>query len=318
MSAVTGKPGVRVTVPASSANLGPGFDVLALALELVNTYDVWEIPTELRIEVEGEGAGLIPRDQDNLFYSAMNSYFAIAGYEPSGLHIRTQNRIPLGRGMGSSAATIIAGLVAARALTGYDVDDDRLLNIAGALEGHPDNVAAALGGGLVLVLPEDGEQYTVRRLPWPLHVGTVLFIPELLVSTDSAREVLPDAYPRADVVHNLSRVALFVAALQEGRADDLRLATQDRLHQPYRRDLVPGLDDIIAGALEAGALGAFLSGAGPTVMALFDRGGDDAGARIGEAMAAAARRFGLEGRNLVVEINPGGAEASALPPEAGS
>jgi homoserine kinase len=318
MSALSaGKPGVRVTVPASSANLGPGFDVLALALDLVNTYDVWEIPTELRIEVEGEGAGLIARDQDNLFYTAMTSYFVLAGYQPSGLHIREQNRIPLGRGLGSSAATIVGGLVAARSISGYRMDDERLLNLAGSLEGHPDNVAAALGGGFILVLPEEGEQYSVRRLPWPMHVGCALFVPELLVSTDSARAVLPRSYPREDVVHNLSRVALFVAAVQEGRAEDLALATQDRLHQPYRRELVPGFDDIIAAALGAGALGAFLSGAGPTVMALFDRRHEGAGPVIGEAMAAVARRSGLEGRNLVAEVKSTGAEASALPPEPG-
>ena len=318
MSALSaGNPGVRVTVPASSANLGPGFDVLALALDLVNTYDVWEIPTELRIEVEGEGAGLIARDQDNLFYTAMTSYFVLAGYQPSGLHIREQNRIPLGRGLGSSAATIVGGLVAARSISGYRMDDERLLNLAGSLEGHPDNVAAALGGGFILVLPEEGEQYSVRRLPWPMHVGCVLFVPELLVSTDSARALLPRSYPREDVVHNLSRVALFVAAVQEGRAEDLALATQDRLHQPYRRELVPGFDDIIAAALGAGALGAFLSGAGPTVMALFDRRHEGAGPVIGEAMAAVARRSGLEGRNLVAEVKSTGAEASALPPEPG-
>ncbi len=315
MTALAGKPGVRVTVPASSANLGPGFDVLALALDLVNTYDVWEIPTELRIEVEGEGAGLIPRDQDNLFYSAMTSYFALAGYEPSGLHIREQNRVPLGRGMGSSAATIVGGLLAARAISGHEMDAERLLNLGSELEGHPDNVAAALGGGFVLVMPGVGERYSVRRLPWPMHVGSVLFIPELLVSTDSAREVLPESFSRADVVYNLSRVALFISAVQEGRAEDLTLATQDRLHQPYRRNLVPGLDDMIAGAIEAGALGAFLSGAGPTVMALFDRGLAGAGVPIGDAMAAAGAKFGLEGRTLVVEVNGGGAEVSSLPPE---
>jgi homoserine kinase len=316
MSIYTGKPGVRVTVPASSANLGPGFDVLALALNVVNTYEVWEIPTELRIEVEGEGEGVIPRDHDNLFCSTMTSYFALAGHQPSGLHIREHNRIPLGRGMGSSAATIVGALLAARAISGYDMAPDRLLNLAGELEGHPDNVAAALGGGFVLVMPGVDERYSVRRLPWPMHVGTVLFIPELLVSTDSAREVLPPSFNRADVVYNLSRVALFISAVQEGRAEDLTLATQDRLHQPYRRTLVPGLDEMIEAAIGAGALGAFLSGAGPTVMALFDRSLEGSGGPIGEAMAAAGRKFGLKGRTLSVEVSGAGAEASPLPPEA--
>jgi homoserine kinase len=294
------KPGVRVTVPASSGNLGPGFDVLALALDLVNTYDVWEIPTELRIEIEGEGEGIISRDHDNLFYSAMTSVFALAGHQPSGLRIREQNRIPLGRGLGSSAATIVGGLLAARRLTGHPMDDDRLLDLAG-----------------FLVVPEEDERHSVRRLPWPTHVGCVLFIPELLVSTDSAREVLPDAYPRVDVVHNLSRVALFIAAVQQGHAEDLRLATQDRLHQPYRRDLVPGLDEIIAAALDAGALGAFLSGAGPSVMALFDRRSEGGGLRVGASMATAGRGFGLEGRSIVADVRADGADVTGLPPAPG-
>jgi homoserine kinase len=311
------KPGVRVTVPASSGNLGPGFDVLGLALDVINTYDVWEIPTELRIDIEGEGEGIIARDHDNLFYSALTSFFALAGYEPSGLRIHEQNRIPLGRGMGSSAATIVGGLLAARALTGHAMDDDRLLDLAGSLEGHPDNVAAALGGGFVLVVPEEGERRSVRRLPWPQHIGCALFIPELLVSTDSAREVLPETYPREDVVHNLSRVALFIAAVQEGHPEDLRLATQDRLHQPYRRALVPGLDQIIAAALDAGALGAFLSGAGPSVMALFDRHSEGGGPRVGEAMAAAGRSYGLEGHSIVADVHGGGAEVTGLPPAPG-
>lgn len=309
------KPGVRVTAPASSANLGAGFDVLAVALDIDNTYDVWEIPTELRIEIEGEGEGIIPRDHQNLFLSTMTSYFALAGYQPPGLHIRAQNGIPMGRGLGSSAATIVAGLLAARALSGYEMDDDRLLDLASSLEGHPDNVAAALAGGLVLVLPQEGERRVARRLRWPGHVGCALFIPELLVSTESAREVLPEAYPRADVVHNLSRVALLVAALQNGSVEDLTLATQDRLHQPYRGELVPGLDSIIAAALEAGAVGAFLSGAGPTVMALFDARQEGAGQRAGEAMAETGRGFGLEGVTRVASVRAKGAETTTLPPE---
>ena len=306
------KPGVRVKVPASSANLGPGFDVLAVALELENIYDVWEIGTELRIEVNGEGAGHIPTDNSNLFFYAMQTYFTLAGYQPSGLVIREQNNIPIGRGLGSSAATIVGALLAARFISGYGMDDDRLLGMAASLEGHCDNVAAAVRGGFNLSIPEAGGRYTVRRLPWPSRLGCALFVPELLVSTESAREVLPTTYSRDDVVHNLSRLALFLSALQEGRMEDLRLATQDRLHQPYRAELVPGLDTIIGAAGLAGAFCGFLSGAGPTVLALYDRDSRGMGQRVANAMAKAGGQFGLEGRALTLDVRTLGAEFSGL------
>ena len=307
------KPGVRVTVPASSANLGPGFDVLGLALELVNIYDVWEMDTELRIEVIGEGAGSIPTDYDNLFYTTMNTYFTLAGYQPGGLVIREQNHIPLARGLGSSAATIVGALLAARYVSGYQMDDERLLDLAGSLEGHADNTTAAYRGGLNLVIPQTGGRHTVRRLPWPPMLGCALFIPELLVSTESAREVLPEVYPRDAVVSNLARLALFISALQESRFEDLALATEDRLHQPYRAELVPGLDSIIGSAMMAGALGAFLSGAGPAVLALYHREERGRGQGIADAMVKAGKGFGLEARGVVLDARVRGADFAALP-----
>ncbi|MFN2463446.1 MAG: homoserine kinase [Candidatus Dormibacteria bacterium] len=311
------RPGVRVEVPASSANLGPGFDVLALTLDLTNTYDAWETSHGgVVVEVTGEGAGVLPEDESNLFAMTLNTFFTMAGYEPAGLLIRLQNRIPLARGLGSSASVIVGALLAARFMSGYAMDDDRLLDMAASLEGHGDNVAAAYRGGCVLSIPEDGGRHTVRKVIWPQRLGCALFVPELLVTTQSAREVLPEEYRPADVVHNLSRLALFISAVQEQRVEDLRLAMEDRLHQPWRAELVPGLETIIAAALTAGAAGACLSGAGPTVLALYDRdatGGKSRGDSIAGAMKKAAANFGVEGRTMAVGSRLRGAEFRALP-----
>lgn len=307
------KPGVRITVPATTANLGPGFDVLALALDMENTYDVWEIGNELRIEIAGEGAQAIPKDHSNLFFQTMQTYFTLAGYQPSGLFIREYNQIPLARGLGSSAATILGALTAARYISGYGMDEDRLLDMACSLEGHGDNITAAMRGGFVLSLELPGQKRIVRKLLWPIKLGVAVFIPELLVSTESAREVLPQQYSRDDVVYNLSRLALLLSALQEGRFEDLRVAVEDRIHQPYRAELVPGMHRIISAAEDAGAFGAMLSGAGPTILALHDRDVHAGGQRIGGAMARAAAEFGLEGRSLALEVRPRGMDFRSLP-----
>ncbi len=304
--------GVRVSVPATSANLGPGFDVLGLALDMVDVFEVEELGAELVIEVEGEGAGTVPTDRDNLFYSTLQEYFAAAGYSPGGLRIREHNRIPLARGLGSSAATIVGALLAARAISGDTMDDDRLLDLAASLEGHPDNVAAALRGGFVMVANAGDGRYLSRSLEWSDRLGAALFIPDLLVSTESARAVLPERYSRDDAVHNLGRLAMLLAAMRDARIEDLRLATQDRLHQPYRAGLVPGLAEIIAAANEAGAGGAFLSGAGPTVLAFHDRTVEGVGDRIGAAMADVASGFGLQGRSLVLDLRSRGAEVEDM------
>jgi homoserine kinase len=302
-------------VPASSANLGPGFDVLALTLDLVNVFDVWEQPEGLRVEVIGEGAGTLPTDHTNLFFMTMNTFFTMAGYQPPGLLIRLQNQIPLARGLGSSASVIIGALLAARYISAYALDDDRLLDMAASLEGHADNVAAAYRGGCVMAIPQEGGRHTVRKIIWPSRLGCALFIPELLVSTQSAREVLPETYRPVEVVFNLSRLALFISALQENRIEDLVLATQDRLHQPYRAQLVPGLEKIIEVAEFAGAAGACLSGAGPTVIALYDQegpGGQRRGETIAKEMKKVAAQFGLDGRTMAVSSRTRGADFRPL------
>jgi homoserine kinase len=312
------RPGTRVSVPASSANLGPGFDVLGLALDLLDVFDVWETGGGLSVEVDGEGAGSVPTDTGNLFFTTMQTYFDLVDYRPAGLLIREHNRLPLARGLGSSAATIVGALLAAREISGHAMDDDRLLELAVSLEGHPDNVSAALRGGLQVVAQVGDGRYVARRAEFSDRLGAALFVPELLLSTEAARGVLPEQYSRADAVHNLSRLALLLPALKDGRLEDLRAATEDRLHQPYRAALIPGFAGILAAAIEAGGAGVFLSGAGPSVLALHDRAVPGLGAAIAAAMAGAAEQSGLEGRQMVLDVRHAGAEVVPLPEDPAS
>jgi homoserine kinase len=308
-----------VHVPASSANLGPGFDVLALALDISNATTVLETESDLIIRVAGEGESDIPTHESNLFYRAMQVLFEARGHSPRGsFFIQSTNAIPLARGLGSSAATIVGGMLAARAIADLSVGDDELLDLAAALEGHPDNVAAALLGGCTLAVPVRERHWLARQLPWPERLQLALFVPDQALSTDAARAALPGQYSRSDAVHNLGNVALFLQALTSGDLDDLKIATRDRLHQPYRERLVPGLSAIIGAALDAGASGAFLSGAGPSVLALYDSPAVP-GSRVVEAMAEAARPVGLTGRTLQPRVSSVGGHCDLVhttrPPE---
>jgi homoserine kinase len=249
-----------VTAPASSANLGPGFDCMAIALDLRNRVELRrQGDAQVVVESEGEGAGEAPGGPDNLFVRA----FEAAGADSRGLTVRMTNRIPFARGLGSSAATIAAGLVAGRAWAGAGEDD--LLSLATALEGHPDNVAAALNGGVTLAWTTDG-------VPAAVGLGDpgfelVAVVPSQQLSTAAARAALPASVPHADAVHTAARAALLVAALGSGDGDLLAQALDDRLHEPYRAPLAPLLG-AVREQLPAlpGALGATLSGAGPAVL----------------------------------------------------
>ncbi len=278
-----------VEVPASTSNLGPGFDTLGLALELTN--EVWVEPCEhgLTIKVEGEGAESLARDEKNLVVRAMR--LAFAERRLPGLKLRQVNRIPLSRGLGSSAAAIVGGLVAAQQLLGQELP---LLELANRMEGHPDNVAPVISGGLVASgVLEQGA--VARQVPlhecWQLSVA----VPPFPLSTEEARRALPPQVSFEDAVFNLSRLALLLSGLSQG----LELDTGDRLHQPYRERLVPGFAAVCAAARQAGAAGAFLSGAGPTMAAFVDRRRADA-TEVARAMAAAfgegARGWALEPR----------------------
>jgi homoserine kinase len=291
---------IRVRVPATTANLGPGFDALGLALRLHNSVALEAAP-EPRIEIEGEGAMALPRDPSHLAYRAA---LAVAGAQkgaaaPRAFHLRQHNRIPLARGLGSSAAAIVGGAAAANALLGGPLDAQALIDLAAGLEGHPDNVAPAVLGGLVAcVTTEAGKIRWTRLIPKRLRV--VIAIPEFAVSTAEARRLLPETVPFRDAVFNVTRTALLVASLAEGRMDMLDEATRDRLHQPYRARLVPGLEAVFAAARASGAHGVALSGSGPTVVAFGEAPG------IGEAMRRAFESAGAECRVIAAEVDTEG------------
>ena len=299
---------VRVRVPATSANLGPGFDALGLALALHNEV-IGEEADEVAVAVEGEGAARLDAGAKNVVARGVALGFEVAGRPFRGARLRCVNRIPLSRGLGSSAAAWVGGLLAANALLGEPIDRDGLLAAATRAEGHPDNVAAALLGGLT-VSCADGPRVTAVSLPLPAGIDWVVLVPETESSTHEARAVLPDVVPRADAVFNVQRVSLLLAALGAGRAVLLDLAMQDRLHQPYRRRLFPWMEEVAAAGRRAGALGCVLSGAGPCLLAAVPaRGGQVVAASMAEALLAA----GIAGQALHLPVDPRGATWERLP-----
>jgi homoserine kinase len=284
---------LRITAPASSANLGPGFDCLAVALELRNEVVVRGIDgSALRVTVDGEGAGRIPAEASNLFVRA----FAAAGAEPAGLAIEMRNRIPLARGLGSSAATIAAGVAAGLAWRGA-ADDP--LALAAELEGHPDNVAAALLGGVTVAWSRPGGARALRLADPPVELVCVVAADEL--ATERARAALPAQVTHADAVHTAGRAALLVAALEHGRTDAVRDALDDRLHEPYRAALVPLLAAVRGRLAGSAALGATLSGAGPSVLVWCEPGGSAAVASELAGLGAEVLPLAVAARGVVID-----------------
>jgi homoserine kinase len=258
---------VRVRVPATSANLGPGFDAFGLALGLYDDVVVRVADSGLHVDIAGEGADTLARDEKHLVVRSLRTAFDLLGGQPRGLEVVCANRIPHGRGLGSSSAAICAGIMAARAVTigGPAVlDDTVLLELATEIEGHPDNVAACLLGGFTLAW-RTGDKVDAVRLPVSRDVTPVAFVPGSKSSTAKARRLLPDVVPHADAAVNAGRAALLVEAL--GRRTDLLMpATEDLLHQPYRAEAMPRSATLMK-ALRDKGIPAVVSGAGPTVLA---------------------------------------------------
>lgn len=253
-----------VRVPASTANLGPGFDALALALALYDEVEVTLAPSGLRVEVQGEGAGQVPTDEGHLVVRALRAACARCGYQPDGLVLRCHNSIPHSRGLGSSAAAAVAGVLAGYALAGME-PDNTALDLAARFDGHADNVGASLLGGLVICWTAGQSFRAVRLEPHP-DLAPVLLVPEMTSSTEVTRRLLPAQVPHADAAFTAGRAALAVHALTA--APQLLLAaTEDRLHQPYRRVAYPATGRLVD-VLRTAGVPAAVSGAGPTVLAL--------------------------------------------------
>ncbi len=296
---VDGSRRVSVEVPATTANFGPGFDCLGMALQLFD-----RIHFRLRDQPGGPvitGAGAV-RSYCELAYTAASSLFQHLGQPTRALEVYSENYIPIARGLGSSAAAIVGGLVAANHLLGDVIDTDGLLTLAVKIEGHPDNVTPALLGGFRVMAQSDGRLYQ-------LEVGVldslevVLFIPDFLMPTEESRKLLPGELSREDAVYNISRVALLVASLATARLSYLDVATKDKLHQPARSKLFPAMYKIFEAALGAGAKGVFLSGGGPTILALAVVDGP----KIGQAMKNAAESEGVTGEVRITRPSQNGA-----------
>lgn len=257
---------LKIKAPASSANLGPGFDCLGLALNLYNIAEL-EQSDVFQMEIAGLGSKILSRDiNKNLFFKAFFRYFEQVNEQPVPVKVKLINSIPLTRGLGSSAATVAAGLVAARHFSHHKLSEKELFNLGVAFEGHADNIGAALFGGLVLTYPTQAG-YQVQKLTINNDIGTVIIVPEQQLKTSQARQVLPKQIPLADAVFNLSRLALLLKALAEADFSLLKTATADRLHEPYRRHLIAHYDKVKEIVAKVGLPALVISGAGSSLLA---------------------------------------------------
>ena len=296
---------VIIRVPATTANLGPGFDSLGLALSLWNHMRLsWS--TEPTVIVHGEGEGRLRLDERNLMYRAAARLLDETGHGDKHLSIESWQQVPLSRGLGSSSCAIAGALFATNALLDFPLQAHRLLEIATEMEGHPDNVAPALMGGMSISIKEGGTVHAAS-VPVPDQLQCVVYIPETPLPTKKARAVLKAEVSLEDAVFNVGRAALLVASFALDRPEYLRTATQDRLHQPARQAIFRQMKVLFDSALHAGAHGVFLSGAGSSVVAFTTRG-ENRAFTIGYEMADAADKSGLQGTFRVLDPAPNGAE----------
>ena len=272
---------IRVRVPATSANVGAGFDALGLA---VSMYNVVEFSPSDRLEISTSDGTKVPTGSSNLVYRAAKAVYDQVDRPFTGLRMVQTNTIPMARGLGSSSACIVAGILGANALLGGPLTRRQMLTLATAIEGHPDNVAPAMLGGFVTSAFDEGQVYSVKKdIREDLVFGA--FVPDFKLLTEQARQALPGAVSHKDAVYNLSRAALATAAFCDGEYDLLHVATKDALHQKYRLPLIPGGAEVFELALDLGAYAVYLSGAGPTIMAVLHRSDERFFARAAECLA---------------------------------
>jgi homoserine kinase len=297
---------IQVKVPATSANLGPGFDTLGLALDLWNV-SVFEPGEQLSIFVEGEGAGKIEEGKNNLIVQAAMKLAELAGKELPAFTLKCVNNIPMSSGLGSSSAAILTGLLGANILLSDPFTREQILDIAAEMEGHADNVSSALLGGLTLSHMDEGK-VIVRQVPIGMDVQITIVLPDFRLSTKEARAALPKLFSMKDAVYNISRTALVLDAFRCGDLSLLGDAMNDKLHQPYRLKLIPGAQSAMGAAKQAGASAVALSGAGPSVITF----SSDADSDIGEGMKRAFEEAGLKARIFNLGVSGSGAEIQIL------
>jgi homoserine kinase len=298
-----------VRVPATTANIGPGFDCLGAALTLYNqfTFSSLSDGEALKITAAGAEASRVSRDSSNLVYQAFCKFFERIGKPTPAVQIDIEMNVPLARGLGSSATAIVGGIVGANILAGSPLTPDQLADLATEIEGHPDNVVPALMGGCRLAASGYDREWEICELTWNSAVIPIVAIPNFELSTAEARKVLPADYSRADAIFNTAHLGLLVRGLETGNADWLKAALQDRIHQPYRQALISGYDAVQKAAITAGAYGLVISGAGPTLLALSHL---DQAESVRSAMEKAWTEQGIEVQATVLKLDTQGAIAS--------
>ncbi|MEG4519440.1 MULTISPECIES: homoserine kinase [unclassified Microcoleus] len=303
---------VTVTVPATTANLGPGFDCIGAALSLYNRFQFSRLEPsateKLKITVTGQEAAKVKTDDSNLAYQAFLKLYDRLNQSPPPVAIHIDMQVPLARGLGSSATAIVGGLVGANELAGAPLSQVEVMQLAIELEGHPDNVVPALLGGCRLAATQTaGASWEICDIPWHPNIVPVVAIPDFELSTAEARRVLPADYSKADAIFNAAHLGLLVRALETGNENWLRCALQDKIHQPYRQSLIQGYEALQQAAVNAGACGMVISGAGPTLLALTDATNADAVVR---EMAAAWGEFGVKADVRAIGLDTKGAQVS--------
>lgn len=305
--------GVAVDVPATTANLGPGFDCLGAALDLNNHFQLTCIEGDgerFELIIEGSDGAHLRGGPDNLMYRSAQRVWKEAGEQPVALEARVRLAVPPARGLGSSATAIVAGLIGANALVGEPLSREKLLELAIDIEGHPDNVVPSLLGGLCMTAKAASHRWRVVRCEWHDAVKAVVAIPAIRLSTSEARRAMPRVVPIPDAVVNLGSLTLLLQGLRTGNGDLIADGMHDRLHEPYRWGLIQGGRQVREAALNAGAWGCVISGAGPTLLALSNR---DQAAAVGRAMTQAWEGEGVASRFQVLDLHLGGSRWEPLP-----
>ena len=290
-----------VTVPATTANLGVGFDCIGAALSLYNQFQFTPVDTETRltITVEGLEAAKVSRDESNLVYQSFLKLYQHVKKTPPNVKIDIKLGVPLSRGLGSSATAIVGGLIGANKLAGNPLSQSEIMELAIAIEGHPDNVVPALLGNCQLSVGES-HNWHISSIPWHQEIIPVVAIPNFELSTEAARSVLPSEYSRSDAIFNISRMGLLLRALAISNSEWLQIALEDKIHQPYRKSLIRGYDEVKSAAIANGAYGMVISGAGPTLLALTNR---DQVSTVVKAMSEAWAKIGIKAdvRSLLLD-----------------
>lgn len=297
---------IKLRVPASSANMGAGFDTLGVAVGLYNRMEIEEIPEGLEI-INKNTQSFVPKDENNLIYRAMLYLFNHVGHKPKGCRIAQNSQIPMTRGLGSSSACIIGGMLAANIISGRTLSYNEIIHLAAKMEGHPDNVGPALFGGFCVSLT-DGEKTIIKSAKLEGHIKFAVIIPDFFVATKKSRGVLPSRVDFRDAVYNVGHASMFQAAMLSGDMEALSMGVKDKLHQQYRKNYVDGMEDIFEKTYSLGSRATYLSGSGPTILSILD--GDYK--RFGNGMQEYFIENSLKWKCMILPIDNVGAVVSVI------